>query len=300
MTEFQRAISTGRAVLVLGDHFIDPSHPDLFEPTFIDSLRSTLARVSGLTGEPSVGALNLGQLLATARSTSAEEQAAGIRRCKSAGLAFPDEWKRLLQAPWQRIYDLVGSFASIAKELGLEYVDGTDDKGLDRRKTQAIDLARLESPALDSSSAASDSPTETWYRQFCADIVSHPVVLVAAQTHPEFWEFLAARRGAPEAGVSPGLLCCDQILPSDLALARSHWLQVRGTSIAQLASEALPSQPSTIEGKRRFAQVREAQGLTGTRPLLVESLMGEDRDIPLGASCEVTTPRGGISLTTGQ
>lgn len=271
-SSFRQVLSTGRTVLVLGDRAVDESTPG-HSSTVLASLRSLMLSRAGLESVTS-SQLTLEQLQNVLGTVVGRRGPSMIRAELMKPPPVEANLSRLLLGPWQRIYDLSGANLSDSGVVQSCVIDATIEAGFDTRVTQLIQMCGSPTTADYSiPTGMTNSARDVWFRQFCADVVSNPVVVVAAASHLELWSLLAVRRGLEGELAGTALLVSEDISPIDIVMCKAHLLVPVKMGIEEFGSLYLDETSTHMrDGRRRLARARrETTGASG--PRLVSSLI---------------------------
>ena len=274
-------IESGRTILILGDCLTESANSaGGTRETLLGGVRKRLLGVLGIEESAGDHKVPLGTLQSMAvRKASQPAAIATSSALSQKPLASPGSFDRLVSGPWRRIYDLTGR-TILTRRPKLAKVDATRDPVIDRRKTQLVFLAGIyDRVDFSVPTGAENSERDIWFRQFSADIVSSPVLIMAESIHEELWQFLASRKGLATAStVSDAILVTSAVSALHKFQGELFGLRIVEGSIDGLAEEYLaPKASHLVQGRRSLAQMQDTDAAS-PGPRFVANLIASRRD----------------------
>ncbi|MCZ2838887.1 P-loop NTPase [Modestobacter sp. VKM Ac-2985] len=298
---FTRDIATGRAALLVFDGLAQLCKPSGAAMSDRAELRGRLLRLLGV-GDDDRRA-GLGDLLRFSCQRDPQGARAAVREVSDIEESSPLV-RRLVSAPWTRVYDTTGSSAyrrvldedsALAKSVTVTdaHVESTSARPGVRQVIALNGEGQCAPEAVTFSMSAGHgkTPRDTWHRRLSADFVTRPVVVLAATTDdPDLWAYLDLRgdAGADASRPAPATyLVCPQVG------AEARWrLDVMGVSLIEETSETFvavrlaPNRQEIAIGGVALARAgtrgERAKGMRLLTALLGEVAAGTDRTVASG------------------
>ncbi|GIF40756.1 ATP-binding cassette domain-containing protein [Actinoplanes xinjiangensis] len=265
----KRAIASGRTILVIGDlcSQIDGRRVGT------NALRSALIRIATKGAQDDDVSARLDEALQAAKR---EDHKAVIDALKDAAdftAEVSEFYRRLFQGPWERIYnlapiDLPQILEKIPSSGGISYVDARTDFRVEHNKNQLVDFCGFRSSAgvdqeFSVPNGSGMGPADHWYRQFAADVVSRPVLILATESNNDLWMFVRSRTVTESNGtMSPGFFCFEQRSFTDTLRAGNHSIASIDLPFSDLDRTCLASNIQEVsDGHRMLTRIRNGQDL---------------------------------------
>ncbi|MFF8511532.1 hypothetical protein ACF064_25970 [Streptomyces sp. NPDC015492] len=262
--EFYQQIGTGRMILVA----VSGVHGNS-SPVDADELTRQLTQaVYGVIPDPAPTTAEIWTTALTELGSRAVDQHVAALRVTEPEAAA--SVRRVLQAPWWRIYDFTATdvFSSLAEIDPRTAETNTFVNALVRKP--AAGNATVEAvamhgnptgpEALDFTIPADDdlSPRALWFRKLKAELLTHPIVFMAASpSSRSLWNALALTQSQPEAEHFPRFLITGPGTAADRARIRQAGLTHIQVSPDDFAVRRLrPGLEILQQGRRRLADIR--------------------------------------------
>ncbi|MFF2779984.1 hypothetical protein ACFVU3_34410 [Streptomyces sp. NPDC058052] len=280
MEEFYQQIGTGRMILVA----VSGVHGEAGSIDTDGLTRDLTQAVYGLVPDPAPTTAEIwGTALAELGSRTVGEYVAGLRGADQESAAAA---RRILQAPWRRIYDFTATdvFSSLLEtdprtaETN-SFVDALVRKPAAGNATVEA-VAMHGSPtgpeSLDFTVPADDelSPRALWFRKLKAELLTHPTVYMAASpSSRSLWDALALM--PPQTGEErfPRFLVTGPGTEADRArIRRAGLTHIQISPHAFAVRQLRPGLEALQQGKRRLADI-QGSARRGSGIKLVSSLV---------------------------
>ncbi|MFC9395024.1 hypothetical protein ACFTWS_17955 [Streptomyces sp. NPDC057027] len=285
--DFYQQIGTGRMILVAVSGVHGKSSP-------IDADMLTRRLTQAVYGEVPDPAPTTSEIWSTALaelgSRTVDQHIAELRGADPESTTAA---RRVLQAPWWRIYDFTATdiFSSLLEIDPRTAETNTFVNALLRKpaagNATVETVAMYGNPtgpeALDFTIPADDdlSPRALWFRRLKAELLTHPAVFIAASpSSRSLWNTLALTQPQAEAGRFPRFLITGPGTAADRARIRRAGLAHIQISPHQFAVQQLrPGLEILQQGKKRLADIRVG-ARRGSGIKLVSSLVD---NAPMGS-----------------
>jgi hypothetical protein len=279
--EFKRSLSSGRTIVVIGDVWKGNLAESRGQSGGFQSLKRGLLELAGAVDALDEPTINLADAHAAAARYAPESTIALLKRSLQVGPDSTSAYRRVILGPWERIYDLSGAnlsdFLNGDLRRGIVFTDATQEFRIEHKSTQLVYLCGTVSrPAEMEFSVPNGAGTSTrdlWFRQFCADLISRPVLVIAERSHTELWAFLRARTNSVNFRISSGFYLSGAMSGADRLRADNCALTPMAADLSRVASAWFASSVVEISnGHRALARIRHSDEV-GVGALLVTRLL---------------------------
>lgn len=259
VAKLRERIASGQLLLVVVSGL---AGHDRTTPIGIDELKRSLSTVAfGQHMDPEPGFGEIWPLVASKPET--QQVLDTLRSGPKPSLIS----RRLLGAPWSRIYDFTGSDAltvAAAGAVNLRTVDATTEWPRERDVQRIVAMwGRVDAdpPTLDFNDFRTDSldSRSEWYSSFFADAMFRPVVLVSETPNsPELWKIVNRIVGRHED--VPAFLITPKGTDSDeVRLNAARIWHIHGDPEQVCADVLNPGDQAVADGLRRLAAAEAAR-----------------------------------------
>ncbi|MBO0921710.1 hypothetical protein J1G42_12835 [Cellulomonas sp. zg-ZUI222] len=264
--DLKRAIASGRTILVIGDP--GSAQRDQDSPRL--QFSRELAKIAGIPDD-SPSDLHIDELLQAATGRDSFGVNHALHDFKSTRTQLHSFSSQLLAGPWERIYNLSGintlfDDAPSSAKSQVCFSDATDGYTLDHSRNQVINMVASQfepNPHFRPPTGARTDARTAWFRQFGADIVSRPVLVLSPGGDADIWDWLRER----EQPSSPALELPSGFYAAPALSAASHYrCQMRALSPVEMSASDFMKQfcssnlQHIADGRRSLARARKAVG----------------------------------------
>jgi len=220
-----------------------------------------------MAGAPTTAEVQVAEAYAAAARRDTDAVSRLIVQTLQIDPAYTETCRRILLGPWDRIYDLTGAplanlVSDQVKRRQIVFSDATQVFHPEAAATQVIQFLGSATNAaamqFELPNGGGIGPRDLWFRQFCADLVSRPVIVITRDSQGEIWTYLRGRVVDQSTEVSsPGFYLTADLTDTD-KLRCSNCNLVPFVAGAGRISELFgASMDAVANGHRSIANLRQ-------------------------------------------